>query len=186
MDLLLSGLFGWLSSIIGTKIAVETPEEMNLKKIVFTFLALLNISACALILYAVRKIEIFAVVFTYLSLSFYQISKIKDSLILDKDPQFYKFFPLYSFLIPLISLMYATFVYSNSYFYILMLMLCLLVILLSLLETYYLISKNHPKTQFTTNSKFSTKETLNYVMISIIRYFPIFISFLILEVLLRV
>ncbi|MEM4396379.1 MAG: hypothetical protein QXR30_01845 [Candidatus Woesearchaeota archaeon] len=185
MILLITGLFFLITAIVATKIAIETPEEMHLRKKIMYLLIAVNIITCILFILLIRKIEIIFATFFYFIISQYQLLNLFNSFINHRRDSFHKFFFFSSYLIIFIALTYYVLIYFYDFFFLFSVLGLIMNFLINILNTYLEIYEAFPHSKFTTETKFEKSLTQKWYLNCIRNNISLFAAYLTLEILLR-
>ncbi|MEM1988432.1 MAG: hypothetical protein QXS41_01145 [Candidatus Woesearchaeota archaeon] len=185
MILLITGLFFLITAIVATKIAIETPEEMHLRKKIMYILITINIITTILFIFLIRKIEIIFAAFFYFIISQYQLLNLFNSFINHRRDSFHKFFFFSNYLLIYIALSYYILIYYYDFFFLFSILGIIMNFLINILNTYLEIYEALPHTKFTTETKFEKSLTKKWYLNCIKNNFSIIVAYILLEILLR-
>lgn len=183
MILIITGLFFVISALVGCKIAIETPEEMHLRKKLMYILLILNTIATILFIFLIRKIEIIFASFFYFIISQYQLLTLFNSFVNHRRDSFHKFFFYSSYLLIYIALNYYVLIYKYEFFFMFSIIGMIMNLLINILNAYLEIYEAFPHSKFTTETKFEKTLTRKWYLKCIKNNSILFIAYVILEIL---
>ena len=186
MEFVIFAILTLIAVLWGSKIAIETPEEMHLRTIIFNISRLINFVIILIILAYAKDIFMILIAFFLYIIVLIEEDLLKNVFSHHKESHFYKMFRYGNFLFLTATIMFYFYFINLDAFYIIGLLMLIELVLLGLLETYYEIKKKYPKKKFTTETTFPMRFTFKTYFSVLLKYIPLSIIFLILEFLLKI
>ncbi len=186
MDFIVFAILSLIAVLWGAKIAIETPEEMHLRSIIFNIFRLINFVIILVILAYAEDIFMVLIAFFLYIIILIEEDLLKHPLSFHKENSFYRLFRYGNFLFLTTAIMFYFYFVNLDAFYIIGILMLIELILLGILESYYEIKKSHPKQKFTTETTFPMKFTFKTYATIMLRYLPLVIVMILLEFLLKI